>query len=81
VEKMAYTTAAKIEGITQFATSASTNPTTTEVAVWITEVEADADARALASYTLTDYKLDVPAKLTFPPKNTIAWLEAVAGQK
>ena len=36
-----YTTEAKVEGIVQFAITDSTAPTTTQVATWITEIEAD----------------------------------------
>lgn len=76
-----YTTEAKIEAILQLAVNESTDPTSTELAVWITEVEADADAMALSSYTLTDQVIDVIAKVGAPAKNTIAWLEQLSGQR
>jgi len=76
-----YTSAAKVEGVTQFATGAATDPSTTEVLTWIQEVEADADARGLYSYTETNQVMDVDPHLGFPAKNTIAWLEAIAGKR
>ena len=74
-----YTSEEKIEAITSFSITASTVPTTTQVAAWITEIEADADARGLATYTLTDQYVDVPKQVGYPTKETIAWLEAIAG--
>ena len=76
-----YTTQAKIEGVTQFNATDSSSPTNTEIDIWITEVEADADARALGEYTLTDQLIDVLPGLNYPAKDTIAWLEAIAGQR
>ena len=75
-----YTSQDKVTGITQFTPSGSTTPTDTQVLAWIEEVEADVDARALASYTLTDQIVDVLPEFNYPAKGTIAWLEAVAGQ-
>ena len=74
-----YASQAKVAGITQFTAGAGTTPTETQVLTWIEEVEADADARFLASYTVTDQIIDVDPKLNYPPKGTIAWLEAIAG--
>jgi len=76
-----YVTEAKIEGLIQFDIDATTSPSTTEVATWITEIEADADARNLGSYTATDQTVDVPARLDWPAKNTIAWLYAITGKR
>jgi len=67
-----------IEAITQFTISDSTKPTSTQVTAWITEIEADADARALGSYTLTDQYIDVPPELGVPSKDTIAWFRSLA---
>jgi len=75
-----YTDETKVEGVTQFTITESTEPTTAQVAQWITEVEADVDARALSSYTLTDQKIDIPAKISYPESGTIAWLEMIAGK-
>jgi len=69
-----------IEGITQFDVNSTTNPSTTEVATWITQIEADADARALGNYTSTDELIDVIPELSFPAKNTVAWLESIASK-
>jgi len=76
-----YTDETKVEAITQFDIDATTNPSTSEVAQWITEIEADADARKLGSYTATDQVVDVPARLDYPPKDTIAWLYAITGKR
>jgi len=73
-----YTNEADIEGITQFDINASTNPNSTEVAAWITQVEADVDARCLGNYTSTDELVDVAPVLTYPARNTVAWLRAIA---
>lgn len=76
-----YTSTTLIRGVTQFTDSGSTTPTTTQIEQWITEIEADADARALGSYTLTDQLIDVLPGIMYPAKDTIAWLEALAGQR
>lgn len=73
-----YTNETDIEAITQFTITDSTKPTTTQVASWITEVEADVDARALGSYTLTDQLVDVQPKLGYPFRGTMAWLRSIA---
>ena len=74
-----YTSAAKVIGITQFTPAAGTLPTDTQVLTWIEEIEADADARFLGSYTATDQLIDIDSELNYPAKGTIAWLEAIAG--
>ena len=74
-----YSSQAKVTGITQFTPGVSTTPTETQVLTWIEEVEADVDARCLASYTATDQIIDIVPELNYPSKGTIAWLEAVAG--
>lgn len=76
-----YTSTTLVTGVTQFTDSESTTPTTTQIEQWITEVEADADARALGEYTLTDQLIDVLPGLDYPAKDTLAWLEALAGQR
>jgi len=73
-----YCNEADIEGITQFTINATTNPTTTQVATWITQIEADVDARALGSYTVTDELVDVNPTVGYPARNTIAWLRSIA---
>jgi hypothetical protein len=67
-----------IEAITQFDVTASTDPSTTEVAAWIAQVEADVDARCLGTYTITDELVDVMPLLGYPAKGTVAWLESIA---
>jgi len=74
-----YTSTTLVRGVTQFTDSGSTTPTTTQIEQWITEVEADADAMALGSYTLTDYLVDVLPGMDYPAKDTLAALEAMAG--
>lgn len=74
-----YTSLNSVEGITQFHAELDTNPTTDQIAQWITEVEADADAMGIGEYTLTDQLVDVYPKLGTPSVNTIAWLEKAAG--
>jgi len=76
-----YATEAKVEAITQFDINNTTSPSTTEVAQWITEIEKDAEARKLGSYTATDQLIDVPARLDWPAKDTIAWLYAISGKR
>lgn len=73
-----YTDTSKVTGITQFTDSGSTNPTTTQITQWITEVEADADARGLGSYTITDQYVDVAREVGYPSKETVAWLTSIA---
>jgi len=73
-----YTTEVRVEGITQFDITASTNPSTSEVLDWIEEVEADADQRMLGSYTQTDLAFDVPPTSTIPRSfQKAGWLEWV----
>ena len=73
-----YTNESDIEGIVQLAITESTAPTTTQVASWITQVEADVDARCLGTYLVTDELVDVAPVLSYPARNTIAWLRAIA---
>jgi len=73
-----YCSETDIEGIVQLDITASTDPNTTEVAAWIIEVEADVDARALGSYTLTDQYVDVAPQIGYPPESSIAWLRSIA---
>ena len=75
-----YTSAAKVEGLTQFAAGAATNPSDTEILAWIEEVETDADARDLYQTTHTDEIIDIVPELEYPAKGTIAWLESISGQ-
>uniref|UniRef100_A0A6M3KIP6 Uncharacterized protein n=1 Tax=viral metagenome TaxID=1070528 RepID=A0A6M3KIP6_9ZZZZ len=58
---MTYTTEAKVEAVTQIDIDATTYPTTAQVAVWITEIEAEIAERALGSHTATDQYVDVPS--------------------
>jgi len=74
-----YTSQAKVTGITQFTPASDTTPTETQVLTWIEEIEADLDARHLASYTATDQVIDINPELNYPPKGSIAWLEAISG--
>lgn len=74
-----YSTQAKVTGITQFTPASGTTPTETQVLTWIEEIEADADARFLGSYTATDQVIDIDPELNYPPKGSIAWLEAISG--
>jgi len=67
-----------IEGIVQLSITDSTAPTTTQVASWITQVEADVDARCLGTYLVTDELVDVAPVLSYPARNTVAWLRAIA---
>lgn len=76
-----YTSEIKIEAVVQMSITDSTEPTSTQVTQWITEIEADADARALAEYTLTDQLIDVLPGLDYPAADTLAWLEALAGKR
>ena len=73
-----YTQETDIEAISQYDITASSNPNSTEVASWITQVEADADARCLGNYTSTDELVDVAPALSYPAKNTVAWLRSIA---
>jgi len=57
-----YTSEAKIEAVTALSITDTSVPTTAQVAVWITEIEADITERALGSHTATDNYLDVPEK-------------------
>jgi hypothetical protein len=74
-----YTSQTKVQGLTQFAAGSTSKPTVTEVLQWIQEVEADADERSLYTYAVTDEVMDIPGKLDYPAKNTLAWVEALAG--
>lgn len=51
-----------VEGQTQIDIGASTRPTTTQVLVWIEEIETGIVERALGSHTATDEYWDVPAQ-------------------
>ncbi len=68
----------KVAAVTQFSDGVSTSPTTAQITQWITEVEADADARALGSYTLTDELVDVLPGQNYPDVDSIAWLQALS---
>jgi len=70
-----YTSEAKIEAVTSLSITATSVPTTNQVAVWITEVEADISERALGSHTATDNYLDVPEKTE--NKELYEWTYAV----
>ena len=73
-----YTNETDIESLTQFSIEAATHPNTAEVAIWITEIEADADARALGSTLVTDQLVDVRPGLGYLPKDSIGWIKAIA---
>jgi len=72
---MTYTTEAKVEALLQMDIDGSSDPNTTEVAVWIAEVEADMDAQMLGSYTATDEVMDVPPVTGILPKDTAYWMQ------
>lgn len=59
---MSYTEESKIEAqLGGLTIDNTTTPTTAQVAIWITEVEAEITEKALGSHTATDTYLDVPA--------------------
>lgn len=74
---MTYTTEAKVEGVTQFAITDSTEPTTTQVAVWIAEVDADIDARGLGSTAIESWQSEDIEKVDVVEKDTVEFIEYV----
>lgn len=71
-----YTDTAKVQGVTQFADGASTNPTTAQITQWITEVEADIAARGLGSAEISEQLEDIE-KVDIVKKDTIEFIEYV----
>lgn len=76
---MAYTTEALIEAATQVDITTTSDPSTSEVAEWISEVEAAMDAELLGSYTATNEEIDV-ARVWLPRKDTLEWIKGIVAR-